>query len=157
MERLSFVPSPIGLLGLAEESGRLTRLFFARERIGREDSADESPLLRRVAAQLDEYFKGERSSFDLPLAPRGTDFQRAVWDALLAIPYGETTSYKAVAERVGNPAACRAVGMANNRNPIAVIIPCHRVVGSNGSLTGYAAGLPAKQLLLDLERRYRPG
>lgn len=105
-----------------------------------------------AAAQLSEYFARKRESFDVPLCPAGTAFQRLVWEKLCAVPYGETRSYKQIAESVGNPKSCRAVGMANNRNPIMVIIPCHRIIGTNGSLTGYAAGLPVKQRLLDLER-----
>jgi len=109
-------------------------------------------LTDKTATQLDEYFAGKRSRFDLPLNPIGTDFQRRVWNALSDIPYGETRSYKQIACAVGNPKACRAVGMANNKNPIWIIIPCHRVIGSGGSLTGYGGGLEMKQKLLDLEQ-----
>jgi methylated-DNA-[protein]-cysteine S-methyltransferase len=102
-------------------------------------------------AQLDEYFAGDRDSFDLPLEPEGTEFQRAVWNALAEIPYGETRSYGQIAASVGRPKAARAVGMANNRNPIAVIVPCHRVIGAGGALVGYAGGLDRKTWLLDHE------
>ncbi|MBI2691207.1 MAG: methylated-DNA--[protein]-cysteine S-methyltransferase [Solirubrobacterales bacterium] len=105
--------------------------------------------------QLDEYFAGERDSFDLRLEPNGTEFQRAVWNALQQIPYGDTRSYGQIAAQVGRPGAARAVGMANNRNPIAVIVPCHRVVGSGGALVGYAGGLERKIWLLDHEREAR--
>lgn len=106
-----------------------------------------------AAKQLDEYFAGKRKGFDVPICPRGTDFQRSAWAALQKIPYGETRSYKQVAEMLGNPDASRAVGMANNKNPIWIIIPCHRVIGSNGSLVGYAGGTDMKRRLLELEKR----
>jgi methylated-DNA-[protein]-cysteine S-methyltransferase len=109
------------------------------------------PPLPALRAQLAEYAGGERRRFALPLAPRGTDFERRVWQALTEIPYGETRSYAEIAAAVGSPAACRAVGRANGRNPIAIVIPCHRVIGSDGSLTGYGGGLDLKRFLLDLE------
>ncbi|WP_165176680.1 methylated-DNA--[protein]-cysteine S-methyltransferase [Desulfovibrio sp. ZJ369] len=111
----------------------------------------ESPILRRARVQLEEYLAGRRKSFELPLAPRGTDFQRKVWEALTRIPYGETRSYKQIAEAVGCPRGCRAVGLANNRNPISIVIPCHRVIGADGRLVGYGGGLPLKKALLRLE------
>jgi len=106
-----------------------------------------------TAMQLDEYFAGKRKSFDVPLRPQGTDFQRSVWKALEKIPYGKTRSYKQIAQAIGNPKACRAVGLANNKNPIWIIIPCHRVIGSDGALTGYGGGLNMKKKLLDLEKK----
>jgi methylated-DNA-[protein]-cysteine S-methyltransferase len=109
------------------------------------------PILRSTARQLREYFAGERRAFDVPLEFRGTEFQRHVWSALLTIPYGETRTYRQIAEQVGNPAAVRAVGAANGRNPIAIIAPCHRVIGTNGHLTGFGGGLDAKAHLLALE------
>jgi len=109
-------------------------------------------LTDKAAEQLEEYFAGKRRKFDLPLDPQGTQFQRLVWNALLKIPYGETRSYKQIAQMVGNPKACRAVGMANNKNPIWIVIPCHRVIGADGSLTGYGGGLEMKQRLLELEK-----
>ena len=111
----------------------------------------EAPPLAEVRRQLAEYFAGRRRDFDLPLAPRGTAFERQVWEALLAIPYGETRSYAEIARSIGHPDACRAVGRANGRNPIPIVIPCHRVIGSDGSLTGYGGGLDLKRLLLGLE------
>ena len=108
-------------------------------------------LTEQVFRQLDEYFAGTRRTFDVPFRLHGTPFQLAVWAALRQIPYGQTRSYKQIAEAIGRPAACRAVGMANNRNPLLLIIPCHRVIGADGSLTGYAGGLPMKQALLTLE------
>lgn len=112
-----------------------------------------SPLSELAVMQLREYFQGQRREFDLPLHPAGTPFQTAVWEALLAIPYGETRSYGQIAAAIGKPAASRAVGQACNRNPIWIMIPCHRVLGKKHSLTGYAGGLPAKQSLLELEQQ----
>ena len=111
-------------------------------------------LTDRVAEQLEEYFSGKRKEFDIPLHPQGTDFQRSVWKELQRIPYGETISYKQMAINIGNPKACRAVGLANNKNPISIIIPCHRVIGSNGALVGYGGGLDMKRKLLDLEKKH---
>ena len=113
--------------------------------------------LREAKRQLGEYFAGERREFDLPFAPAGTPFQHRVWDALRGIPYAETLSYRELAKRVGNPAAFRAVGAANGRNPLAIVVPCHRVIGADGSLTGYGGGLPVKAALLALERRVAGG
>lgn len=118
--------------------------------------AEIPPLLRRAAEELGEYLGGRRHDFTVPLDPRGTDFQRQVWQALRSIPYGETRTYGQIAEQIGRPHAARAVGMANNRNPIAILIPCHRVIGSDGSMTGYAAGIAIKERLLALERRNSP-
>lgn len=114
-------------------------------------SGQEPEVLQRTIAQLDEYFAGTRRDFDLPLAPKGTDFQRKVWNALCTIDWGETRSYGQIAAQVGNPKASRAVGGANNRNPIAVVIPCHRVIGSSGKMVGYRGGLGIKEHLLKLE------
>ena len=111
----------------------------------------ETQLSARCYGQICEYLRGERREFDLPLAPKGTGFQRKVWEALRTIPYGQTRSYAEIAAQVGSPRACRAVGMANHRNPISILIPCHRVVGKNGGLTGYAGGLERKEILLKLE------
>ena len=108
-------------------------------------------MLARGRAELLEYFRGKRRAFDLPLDPRGTPFQRRVWEALAAVPYGETVTYGALARRAGSPKAVRAVGQANHRNPLPILLPCHRVVGADGSLTGYAGGLELKRFLLDLE------
>jgi methylated-DNA-[protein]-cysteine S-methyltransferase len=112
---------------------------------------DAFPVLKEAAGQLAAYFGGELKAFDLPLAPEGTPFQRSVWDALLTIPYGETRSYLQMAILIGAPKAVRAVGAANGQNPIPIVIPCHRVIGSNGKLTGFGGGLPLKRQLLDLE------
>jgi len=110
-----------------------------------------SALTDLAAQQLNEYFAGKRREFDLPLSPKGTDFQQSVWNALLKIPYGETQTYSQVAKMIDNPKACRAVGLANNKNPIWIIIPCHRVIGANGTLTGYGGGLDMKEKLLEIE------
>jgi methylated-DNA-[protein]-cysteine S-methyltransferase len=126
-----------------------------RERYGptapRPEWVEDAGPFGQVTRQLDEYFAGDRTEFDLPLHPIGTPFQLEVWEALTAIPYGEVRSYGQVAEQLGRPGASRAVGLANGRNPIAVIVPCHRVIGASGSLTGYGGGIHRKRLLLDLE------
>lgn len=116
-----------------------------------EQKREETPLSHECAVQLDQYLLGQRREFHLPLAPRGTDFQQRVWAALRQIPYGETRSYKEVAAMAGCPLGCRAVGMANNRNPIAIIVPCHRVIGADGAMVGYGGGMPIKVRLLELE------
>ena len=150
----SYLDSPIGPLLLNGSRDHLEGLYFTTGKKAR--GADESweradePFLR-VKKQLKEYFAGERKSFDLELAPQGTDFQLSVLKALQDIPYGETCSYADIAQRIGNAKAVRAVGSANGNNPIALIIPCHRVIGSNGSLTGFGGGLDTKRYLLDLE------
>lgn len=148
------VDTPLGPVRLVADAGSLVGLQLPVERhpiawTGREEPGD--PLLREAAHQLLDYFAGRRRAFDLPLAPRGTDFQRQVWRALLDIPFGATCSYGQLARAVGRPDASRAVGAANGRNPIAIIIPCHRVIGADGSLTGYGGGEPAKRWLLDHE------
>ena len=140
------IDSPLGPLTLTETDGALVRLEF-----GGEGGSVRTPLLCQAAAQLEAYFAGTRTTFDLPLAPKGTAFQRRVWEALQQIPYGETRSYGELAAAIGNPKASRAVGMANNKNPLPIFIPCHRVIGSNGTLTGYAGGLDIKVRLLQLE------
>ncbi len=138
---------------LTATDGAITALHF----VGAGDAGPldgceaPTPLLRRAVQELQAYFAGERRTFDWPLAPAGTPFQQAVWAALREIPYGETRTYGQIAARIGRPKACRAVGMANNRNPIAIIVPCHRVVGASGALVGYAAGLSVKEQLLRLE------
>ncbi len=144
--------SPVGRLLLEVEDGFVVRLDFADGIEAEGKNGNESALMTQVVMQLDEYFRGARKNFNLPLNPAGTGFQRKVWDVLLTIPYGETRAYREIAEAVGCPKGFRAVGMANNKNPIAIIIPCHRVVGSNGKLVGYAGGLDRKEALLALER-----
>ena len=141
-------------IGIAEADGAISRVGFQNNSSKGFDgfTVVETPLIKKAATQLAEYFAGTRAKFDLPLAPAGTEFQRSVWRALQTIPFGETCSYMDIATRIGNPKACRAVGMSNNRNPIAIIIPCHRVIGRDGSLVGYGGGLDIKQYLLDLEK-----
>lgn len=150
MKYVFYGQSPVGELTLAQEGGALTHLLFGHVQM---DAVQEkTPLLTEAWGQLEEYFAGSRRVFDLPLMPQGTDFQRRVWDALLTIPYGETRSYGEIAALAGSPKAFRAAGMANHNNPISIIIPCHRVIGKNGSLTGYGGGLEAKRFLLELEK-----
>lgn len=141
------VDTPIGPLLLSADEGRLTRVEFGASTAFRSGE----PPFPAAEAQLNAYFAGELERFALPLAPGGTPFQRSVWDALAEIPYGSTTTYSELAARIGRPSACRAVGAANGRNPLPVIVPCHRVVGAAGGLTGYGGGLERKQLLLALE------
>lgn len=148
------VPSPIGDLVLAGDGTALTGLFMETDqaRILTDPTWTHEPgAYPEVTAQLAAYFADDLREFDLPLAPPGTPFQRAVWSTLTTIPYGRTTTYAQVAHDIDRPTAVRAVGAANGRNPIAVIIPCHRVIGTDGSLTGYGGGLPRKRTLLDLE------
>ncbi len=147
--------SPVGELRIIEQDGRIVRLSFESEAIPMEDmELAETELAHEAWIQLDEYFAGERKSFDLPLLTAGTPFMTGVWAALGRIPYGETRSYGEIATAVGNPRACRAVGQAVNRNPIPILIPCHRVVGSSGALTGFRVGLPLKARLLEIEKHY---
>jgi methylated-DNA-[protein]-cysteine S-methyltransferase len=148
------VDSPIGALLLTGDGEALSGLWMqdaGRPRTPGPGWRRDPAAFRDVAAQLGQYFARERTAFDLPLAMDGTDFQRRVWSALREIPYGQTTSYGALADRLGQPGAARAVGLANGRNPIAVIVPCHRVIGADGSLTGFGGGLPRKRKLLELE------
>ena len=142
--------TPFGPMALEAEGGAVTRLYLPNAPIPRIASR-ETALLALAREQLAEYFAGQRTAFDLPLAPQGTPFQKRVWAALEAIPYGQTRSYRDIAREVDSPRGFRAVGMANNRNPIPILLPCHRVVGADGSLTGYAGGLALKQALLSLE------
>ena len=142
--------TPLGQMALAEEDGALIRLYLPETGVPRILSR-ETPLLLKAQRQLLEYFQKERQTFDLPLAPQGTPFQRAVWEELRRIPYGATCTYGDIAARIGRPKAVRAVGQANHHNPLPIFIPCHRVIGKSGALTGYAGGLALKQALLELE------
>jgi methylated-DNA-[protein]-cysteine S-methyltransferase len=147
--------SPCGPLTLVATDGRLSGLYMTQQRHRPDDETfgepDPTPFTE-VIRQLAEYFAGGRTRFDLPLALAGTEFQRTVWAALREIPYGETVSYGELADRLGRPTASRAVGLANGKNPVGIIVPCHRVVGANGDLTGYGGGLDRKRFLLDFER-----
>lgn len=156
------VPSPIDDLTLVTDGSALTGLYMSvhrhTDRSGwgeRVNLGDEgaAPVLAATASQLSAYFAGELTEFDLPVAGHGTPFQQRVWSQLLQIPYGETASYGEIATTLGNPGASRAVGLANGRNPISIVVPCHRVVGSTGSLTGYGGGIERKRTLLALEQR----
>ena len=149
------VETTIGTILLGEEDGSITDLLFSEDQSWEAQSDrryQKTPLLLEASRQIKYYFNGERKDFDLPLAPKGTNFQKTVWAALRSIPYGETRSYKDIAIAIGKPKAYRAVGMANNRNPISIMIPCHRVIGSDGSMVGYGGGLHIKQYLLELEQ-----
>lgn len=141
----------IGTLGIGEDGVGISHIFLPGTVDVSAAQNLETPLLAKAAGQLREYFAGERKVFDLPLSPQGTAFQRRVWEKLCEIPYGERRSYGELAGMIGNPKASRAVGMANHRNPIMIVIPCHRVLGKDGSLTGYAGGLEMKKVLLNLE------
>jgi len=143
--------TPLGAIWILESEGAITNISFSKPQ---DFEMGETSLTSEAARQLTEYFNGKRKQFELPLKPNGTEFQKKAWGALLEIPYGETRSYKQQAELVGNSKASRAVGMSNNRNPIMIVIPCHRVVGANGDLTGYAGGLDVKRFLLDLEKSF---
>ncbi len=152
------LPSPFGALTLVADDAALVAVLWpddapTRVRLPAATVRDDHPVLRDATTQIGEYLAGARTAFALPLAPRGTDFQRAVWRALDAIPYGETRSYADIACTIGRPTAVRAVGAANGRNPISIVTPCHRVIGRSGALTGFAGGLAAKQHLLALEQR----
>ena len=152
MDKLFFYDTELGRLGIRDNSQNITNLYFESENISRDDVIiEESDLTKLAYTQIREYLDGQRKVFDLPLHPNGTEFQIKVWKALTEIPYGETRSYKDIAISIGNEKACRAVGMANNKNPIPIIIPCHRVIGANKKLVGYAGGLDLKERLLDLE------
>ena len=139
---------PLCKIGIRSGNGAICELSL---QCAEPETAPDDPLIAEAFRELEEYFSGTRREFDLPLNPQGTPFQRSVWAALRRIPYGGTASYKEIAEAVGCPGGSRAVGMANNRNPIAILIPCHRVIGANGKLVGYAGGLDLKRKLLELE------
>ncbi len=141
----------IGKITITECNSQITSIDFGLTD-AKQYNMKETALIKEARKELEEYFKGDRKTFNLPLALKGTPFQKKVWQVLMTIPYGETMSYKQVAEAIGNPKACRAVGMANNRNPIPIVVPCHRVIGSNGKLVGYGGGLHIKEKLLEMEQ-----
>ena len=149
-------PSPVGKLKLVASNAGLAAILWEndredRVRLGAMTEAPDHPVLVEAKNQLGEYFAGERTRFDLPLDFHGTDFQKSVWAALLAIPFGETRTYAEIARSLGRPTAFRAVGAANGKNPISIVAPCHRVIGTDGSLTGFAGGVQGKQYLLELD------
>lgn len=151
----TIVDSPFDPLTLVAEDGRLCGLYMVDQRHRPPDvefGTRDARAFAAVVAQLDEYFAGQRTAFELDLAPAGTSFRRAVWDRLRAIPYGQTRTYGELADELGRPGAARAVGLANGANPIGIVVPCHRVVGADGSLTGYGGGLERKRRLLELEQ-----
>ncbi|WP_040635082.1 methylated-DNA--[protein]-cysteine S-methyltransferase [Mycolicibacterium phlei] len=153
--RFRTMDSPVGMLTLAGRDGRVMHLRMTDQTYepSRDGWIPDERAFPEAVEQLEAYFAGELSEFDLELELVGTDFQRRVWAALLTIPYGETRSYGEIARQIGAPGASRAVGLANGHNPISIIVPCHRVIGANGSLTGYGGGLERKRLLLDMEKR----
>ena len=156
MKHYCYYASPIGRMLLVGVDGVLEELHFANSTKRLEipvEWQEDKDSFQETLQQLQQYFAGKRRQFDLPITPQGTTFQRLVWQELCKIPYGETASYGTIAQRIGKPKACRAVGMANSRNPIPIIIPCHRIIGKDGSLTGFGGGLPVKKQLLELERQ----
>ena len=153
MENTFIYDTRIGKVGIIDNGNSITEIYFANDQDAKEVNTRETPLIKEAAKQLKEYFEGKRQDFNLPLDPKGTTFQKNVWKALQAIPYGATWSYKQVAEKVNSPKAYRAVGMANNKNPISIVIPCHRVIGANGKLVGYGGGLDIKEHLLSMEKK----
>ena len=153
MINCSFYKSPIGYIKIKAENEYITEVSFVKENIDIKGDKKCSRVIEKCKNQLEEYFLGERNTFDLKIKfLRGTDFQMRVWNELKYIPYGETVSYKYIAEKINNPNAVRAVGGANNKTPISIIIPCHRVIGANGKMVGYAEGIDKKEFLLNLEK-----
>jgi len=157
MNYYTYYQSPVGRLTLRANNNGLTGSWFDKQSTAPEDfgqQSDKHPILQQAIAEYDEYFAGTRKQFDVPIDPRGTDFQKQVWQMLQTIPFGETWSYQDMAIAIDNPKAVRAVGLANGKNPISIIVPCHRVIGKNGKLTGYAGGLENKQQLLIHESQF---
>ena len=150
MSNLFFYETDLGIIGIRDNNNAITEVFYSKYKIN--DHLKETPLIRECFNQLKEYFQGTRREFTIPIEAEGSEFQKKVWKALLDIPYGQTRTYKEIAIAIGNEKACRAVGMANNRNPISIIIPCHRVIGANGKLVGYGGGLDIKEKLLNIEK-----
>lgn len=150
MSNLFFYETDLGIIGIRDNNNAITEVFYSKSKIN--DHLKETPLIRECFNQLKEYFQGTRREFTIPIEAEGSEFQKKVWKALLDIPYGQTRTYKEIAIAIGNEKVCRAVGMANNRNPISIIIPCHRVIGANGKLVGYGGGLDIKEKLLNIEK-----
>lgn len=153
MKNVFYYDTPVGKIGIADNGDFVTGLFFGESYRPQGAQEKETSLIKKTARQLREYFEGIRTGFDVPVALQGTEFQTAVWKALLDIPYGQTRTYGQIAAAIGRPKAFRAVGMANNRNPVSIIVPCHRVIGASGKLVGYGGGLGVKEYLLTLERK----
>lgn len=161
MTLYTVIPSPIDELTLVADDGVLSALFMLGHSPGPEpdtyarpaNESEERDVFGETIRQLEQYFAGDRTDFTVPTAPRGTEFQRSVWQALTGIPYGQTRTYGQIAETIGKPKAVRAVGLANGKNPLSIIVPCHRVIGASGDLVGYGGGVERKRFLLDLESR----
>lgn len=151
MKNIYYYETRLGRIRIAEEEGQIIELVFGDDSFPGEAHIEETEILKEANLQLQEYLDGKRKNFDLPLHPKGTEFQKRNWAALSRIPYGETRTYGQIAEEIGCPRGARAVGLANNKNPISIIIPCHRVIGANGKLVGYGGGLDKKIALLELE------
>ncbi|KYN23797.1 cysteine methyltransferase [Vibrio cidicii] len=154
MNYYTIAPSPLGEMTLQANDEGILGIWFTTQTTRPDDLGQEDvnhSVLSLALTQLDEYFSGKRTQFDLPIAAKGTAFQMQVWQALTTIPYGETWSYQELANAIGNPKAVRAVGLANGKNPVSIVVPCHRVIGKNGKLTGYAGGIERKRWLLDKE------
>lgn len=149
---VKYYNTSIGQIGIVEQDGCITHVLFSNDLSPDGLKDHETPVLKEAVRQLESYLAGKLREFSLPLAPAGTPFMKQVWDNLCKIPYGKTATYKEIAEKLASPKAARAVGLANNRNPIPIFIPCHRVIGADGSLTGYRGGLDIKKRLLELER-----
>ncbi|GAA0070049.1 methylated-DNA--[protein]-cysteine S-methyltransferase [Clostridium sardiniense] len=147
-----FYETDIGTIGIEEKNGFISNVYFGKDDI--EDSIEfkETKLLKEASIQLNKYISGELKGFNLPLSPKGTEFMNEVWNGLCEIPYGEVLTYKEMGDQIGRPKAARAIGLACNRNPIPIFIPCHRIVGSNGKLTGYLGGIDIKEKLLNIEK-----
>lgn len=155
MKNIYYYNTKIGKIAIVENGEGITNIYPAEMLKVDGMEKKETELIKETAKQLNEYLDGKRKEFDIPLMPEGTGFQKKVWNELINIPFGVTMSYKEIAEKIGNPKAARAVGMANNKNPILIIVPCHRVIGSNGNLTGYACGIETKKKLLNIEKNPR--
>ncbi|GAA0817052.1 methylated-DNA--[protein]-cysteine S-methyltransferase [Clostridium tertium] len=154
MKSIFYYDTIIGEIGIADNGKGITNIYIKNKlKIEKDIEIRETKLIKEAANQLNEYFSGERINFSISLDPEGTEFQHKVWNELIKIPYGETRTYKEIAEKIGNSKAARAIGMANNKNPILMMIPCHRVVGKNKSLVGYAGGLEMKERLLEIENQ----
>lgn len=151
MKKLFYYETPVGKIGIAEEHGFLTNIYFMNMKQPLDAKLWETDTIKETFNQLYEYFEGKRKEFDIPLNPKGTDFQQTVWSELLNIPYGETRTYKDIATAIGDGKSTRAVGNANNKNPIPIIIPCHRVIGSDNKISGYVGGIKIKEKLLETE------
>lgn len=147
-----FYETDIGTIGIEENNGFISNVYFGKDNMQNDIEIKETKLLEEASIQLNKYIKGELKEFSLPLSPKGTEFMNEVWNGLCEIPYGEVLTYKEMGEKIGRAKAARAVGLACNRNPIPIFIPCHRIVGSSGKLTGYLGGIDIKEKLLNLER-----